>query len=134
MAKQDHEYGVGERTDGTIDVFPESELQQRLAEWRAKQAGETDEDDLGDLGEIEKLFGEPAPEAKKPKAERLFKVTPPKGEPFYAALLSDGRVASNRDGKWGHEAELSPGDLADPETLDEGWSVEEIHKGGPLAA
>lgn len=57
MAKQDHEYGIGEREDGTIDIFPESELRQRLAEWRAQQEAETGPDDLSDLGEIEDLFG-----------------------------------------------------------------------------
>ena len=47
MAKADHEYGIGERTDGTIDTFPLSELPRRLAEFRALSAEKTGTDDLG---------------------------------------------------------------------------------------
>ena len=54
--KKDHEYGIGERTDGTVDTFPLSELPARLAEWRAQQAAEDEPDELSDLGDVEKLF------------------------------------------------------------------------------
>ena len=87
MAKQDHEYGIGERTDGTIDIFPESELQARLAEWRAQQAGETDADDLADLDEVEALFEDgPADENAEPEeadvAEDEFnEAAHPRGQP-----------------------------------------------------
>jgi hypothetical protein len=95
MAKQDHEYGVGERTDGTIDVFPESELQARLAEWRAQQEGETDEDDLADLDEVEALF-DPSPSEETPEAvaaDAFNEADHPRGQPENA-----GEFASSPGG------------------------------------
>jgi hypothetical protein len=135
MAKQDYEYGIGERTDGTIDTFPASELQQRLAEWRAREAGQTDEDDLEDLGAIEELF-EAEPEdaaADERRTVRVFKLKPPDGEPFVAALAG-GRVVSNRGGKWADENQISVADLVMPEQRLGEWDVEEIDKNDPRMA
>lgn len=56
MADREHRYGVGERTDGTLDTFPMSEWPARREELRAMLAGETESDDLGDLSEVEALF------------------------------------------------------------------------------
>jgi hypothetical protein len=63
--------------------------------------------------------------------ERVFKMTPPDGEPFYAAVASAGsalRVVSNRGGKWGDEATISVADLVMPEQRLGEWDVEEIPK------
>ncbi len=68
--KKDHEYGIGERADGTIDVFPASEWPARRAELRAMIEGETEPDDLGDLGDVEKLFD--APDGKITQAEAEY--------------------------------------------------------------
>ena len=35
--KQDHEYGIGELDDGTVDVFDESEIPARVAQLRARE-------------------------------------------------------------------------------------------------
>ncbi len=69
--------------------------------------------------------------------ERLFKMTPPDADPFYAAVVSvDGalRVASNRAGKWGNEATIGVADLALPEQRLGEWDVEEIDKSDPRMA
>jgi hypothetical protein len=55
--KPDHEYGVGEMLDGTINIFPASEAPQRIAEIRALERAATEPDNLSDLDDIEKLFG-----------------------------------------------------------------------------
>lgn len=51
------DWAPGEMADGTIDTFPLAELPQRLAEFRALEHAATDDDDLSDLDDIEKLFG-----------------------------------------------------------------------------
>ncbi len=61
--------------------------------------------------------------------ERIFKLTPPDGDPFYAAVIGkDGAlsVASNRAGKWADEAKIGVADLAMPEQRLGEWDVEEI--------
>jgi hypothetical protein len=69
MAEHKHRYGIGERTDGTLDTFPASEWPARREELRARLAGETEPDDLGDLGEVEKLFEPPEGMITKAEAE-----------------------------------------------------------------
>ena len=69
MAEHKHRYGIGERTDGTLDTFPAAEWPQRKADLLAKIAGETDEDDLGDLGDVEALFEPPKGMIGKEEAE-----------------------------------------------------------------
>jgi hypothetical protein len=61
--------------------------------------------------------------------ERVFKLTPPDGAPFYAAVVSKGgalSVASNRAGKWDNEAKIGVADLVMPEQRLGEWDVEEI--------
>ena len=69
--------------------------------------------------------------------ERIFKLTPPDGASFYAAVVGkDGTlsVASNRDGKWADEAKIGVADLAMPEQRLGDWDVEEIGKNDPRVA
>ena len=69
--------------------------------------------------------------------ERIFKLTPPDGASFYAAVVGkDGAlsVASNRDGKWADEAKIGVADLAMPEQRLADWDVEEIGKNDPRMA
>ena len=69
--------------------------------------------------------------------ERIFKLTPPDGEAFYAAVVGkDGAlsVASNRSGKWADEAKIGVADLAMPEQRLAEWDVEEIGKNDPRMA
>ncbi len=69
--------------------------------------------------------------------ERIFKMSPPDGAPFYAAVVSkDGAlsVASNREGKWDNEAKIGVADLAMPEQRLAEWDVEEIGKNDPRIA
>ncbi len=69
MAEREHRYGVGERTDGTLDTFPMSEWPARREELRAMLAGETESDDLADLSEVEALFEPPKGTITKAEAE-----------------------------------------------------------------
>jgi hypothetical protein len=135
MAKLEHQYGVGERSDGTIDTFPMSEWPARLAELRAMLDGETKPDDLEDLGAIEKLFeAEPKDAAAdERRTVRVFKLKPPGGEAFVAALAG-GRIVSNRAGKWADEDQISVADLAMPEQRLGEWDVEEIPADDPRVA
>jgi hypothetical protein len=69
--------------------------------------------------------------------ERIFKLTPPDGAAFYAAVVGkDGalRVASNRGGKWADEATIGVADLVMPEQRLGEWDVEEIPKDDPRVA
>jgi hypothetical protein len=66
--------------------------------------------------------------------ERVFKMTPPDGAPFLAAVVSkDGalRVVSARGGKWGPEERIGVADLVMPEQRLGEWDVEEIGKNDP---
>jgi hypothetical protein len=63
--------------------------------------------------------------------ERVFKMTPPDGEPFMAAVVrqDDGlRVVSNRGGKWSSEASIGVADLVMPEQRLSEWDVEEMKR------
>ena len=69
--------------------------------------------------------------------ERIFKLMPPDGDPFYAAVVGkDGglSVASNRAGKWADEPTIGVADLAMPEQRLAEWDVEEIGKNDPRMA
>jgi hypothetical protein len=69
--------------------------------------------------------------------ERVFKLTPPDGAPFYAAVVSKGgalSVASNRAGKWDNEPIIGVADLVMPEQALSEWDVEEIGKNDPRMA
>jgi hypothetical protein len=61
--------------------------------------------------------------------ERVFKLTPPDGAPFLAAVVKgpEGlRVVSCRDGKWAPESVIGVADLVLPEQHLLDWDVEEI--------
>jgi hypothetical protein len=62
-AKADHEYGIGEMVDGTIDTFPPEELPARWAELQEMERAATGEDDLSDLDDIAEMFGNKAERA-----------------------------------------------------------------------
>lgn len=68
-------------------------------------------------------------EATLPKGvERVFKLTPPDGEPFLAAVINvDGerRVISNRRGEWAPDW-IEVADLVMPEQKMGEWDVEEV--------
>ncbi len=61
--------------------------------------------------------------------ERVFKMTPPDGKSFHAAVVSTGdglQVVSNRDGKWGLEQRIAVADLVMPEQRLGEWDVVEM--------
>lgn len=60
---EDVSFGIGQKADGTIDVFPASELAARIAARDADEAATTyaiedaelQDDDVGDLGDLDEL-------------------------------------------------------------------------------
>jgi hypothetical protein len=65
------------------------------------------------------------------EVERIFKLTPPDGEPFMAAVVQmpDGlRVVSTRGGGWGAESQIGVADLVMPEQRLSEWDVEEMKR------
>src|ERR1043166_6218170 len=61
---------------------------------------------------------------------RAFRLTPPGGQTFFAALVEDAQgqisVVSTRDGEWKPETAISAADLLMPEFDLNEWDVEEI--------
>ena len=57
MTDQERRWGVGEMSDGTVNIFAPEELPAKLIELCELERAATGEDDLGDLDDIEKLFG-----------------------------------------------------------------------------
>ena len=93
--RHEHGWGIGETADGDIDTFPLSELPARAAEFRAQWEGETEPDELSDLGEIEKLFEKPS---GKPSAADAFNESDhPRGQPGNA-----GEFVAGGGGSRGH--------------------------------
>ena len=60
---EDVSFGIGQKADGTIDVFPASELAARIAErdstedatTYAIEDAELQDDDVGDIGDLDAL-------------------------------------------------------------------------------
>lgn len=70
--------------------------------------------------------------------ERVFKLTPPDGAPFLAAIVKGEErmfVVSARDGKtWAPEEKIGVADLVLPEQRLSEWDVEEIKPNDPRVA
>lgn len=59
-------------------------------------------------------------------SERVFRVTPPNGDPFYAAIVIEPgsmHVISTRDGAWAKDKQLQPEDLVMPEHELNEWDI-----------
>lgn len=97
----------GLKADGDVDVFPLSELAERRAADKLRDAEFDEPDDFSDLGEIEELFA-----SKKPEAEDAWSESEhPRGQPENAGEFSSGAGGSSKTSKPKVKKSESVGDL-----------------------
>lgn len=67
------------------------------------------------------------------QVQKVFKMKPPSGEPFFAAIVTaegGDYVISTRGGRWGPEDSIILADLVMPEQRLGEWDVDEIKDPG----